>query len=140
MGRKLSSEDAETVQKHLQGADDQLAHADWLHSSSGRSDSTTVGWAITSLFYAAVHAVRAYLVSEKGEKVTAHAEMRGFYEKYPELKKTKSAYDLLKQESEGARYYLTKFTWEDFAKLRPDARKVIAVWGPKAAANLPGAA
>jgi hypothetical protein len=124
------------VQQHLDGSKDFLAHADWLRSS-GRSDSTTVGWAITALFYAAIHAVRAYLVSEKGEKVTAHMEMRHLYNSYPELKRTQKAYDLLKQQSEAARYYLAVFTWKEFEALRPDAERVLAVWSPKAKSNLP---
>jgi hypothetical protein len=55
-----SSEWDAAARRHLDNIEKNLAFADWL-KSSGRTDPTTVGWAITVLFYASLHAVRAHL-------------------------------------------------------------------------------
>ncbi|MBI4702052.1 MAG: hypothetical protein HY744_13015 [Deltaproteobacteria bacterium] len=119
------------VQRYLEGAASNLGFADWL-KSTGRDDPTTVGWAITAAFYAAVHAVRAYLLARHGVRVGAHTDMPGLQAQHPELNNTARDYNMLKQESQSARYYLNqRFTWADFDKLRAKAARVQATWRPK---------
>lgn len=123
--------------QHIAGAEAHLAFGDSLRAAAGADpgaveDPTVVGWAITALFYCAVHAVRAYLVAAKGVRVSAHEDMKRYLADYPELRKTSSAYSTLKQESESARYYLnSNFRWKDYDELRKDAARVLATWKPK---------
>lgn len=122
---------------HLQAVDDHLAHGDFLKGTS-RADPTTVGWAITALFYAALHAVRAYLKACKNLDVTSHEDFSSQVRAHPELRRSQKEYDWLKQESQSARYYGNRhFTWADFDKIRPAALKVIRTWVPKAEGCLP---
>lgn len=131
MAPSPSSTDLAAAQRHAAGAVRNLDFARALRGA-GATDATTVGWAITALFYAAVHAVRAYLMHAHGEVVTSHEDLRHLPAKYPELKRTLSKYSYLKQESESARYYLNeKFTWADFDKIDPQAVLVLKTWLPK---------
>jgi hypothetical protein len=131
-----SASDREAARFHLAGVAKQLEHAEFLRAS-GRDDHTTVGWAITALFYCAVHVIRAYLTGVKGVTVSAHEDMHRCYREFPELTKTRAEYQLLKQESEAARYYLSdKFTWTDYDKLRSRLGKIEAVWNPKTKAAI----
>lgn len=117
-----------TADKHLQGAARNLAFADRL-KKSGQNDPATLQWAVTALFYAAVHSVRAYLSARHGVQVTAHSDMPGLIAKYPELKGTQRDYDMLKQQSHSARYYLNEsFTWDDYDKLRAAAVRISNAW------------
>ncbi len=117
---------------HLQAARDHIAHGDFLQST-GRNDPVTVGWAITALFYGALHAVRAYLKACKDVDVTSHEDFSNHARAYPELKRSQVDYDWLKQESQAARYYCNpNFTWADFVQLRKAANKVLATWEPLA--------
>jgi uncharacterized protein (UPF0332 family) len=119
-----------TARQHLSGAEANLAFADQLHRTQG-NDFVVVGWAITALFYAAVHAVRAYLLARHGIRVAAHEDMRRLLQEHPELKRTHTSYNHLKQQSESARYYLNPaFTWSDYESLLKDAQKVLATWKP----------
>jgi hypothetical protein len=112
--------------------------ADGLHASSA-TDAATLQWAVTALFYSALHVLRAYLLARHGERVTAHDEMHALLAKYPELNRTKAPYDLLKQESHAARYYLSeKFTWTDYDFLRKECSRVLNTWQPKVTALLGG--
>ena len=121
----------DAARRHIAAVQSHREFAEFLRGS-GRDDPVTVGWAITALFYASVHAVRAYLTARHGESVTAHQDMYQLYRSHPELKRTQDAYDLLKQKSEGARYYAETFVWKDFENLLQDARKVESTWLPKA--------
>lgn len=119
---------------HLEGAAKNLAYAEWLRAQ-GRTDSLAVGWAITALFYSAVHAVRAYLLARHNVKVTSHDDVKSFERQYPEIRRTVIDYEWLKQESHSARYYLSPhFTWDDYAKLRKAAEKIDNTWRTKTVA------
>lgn len=136
MGQPLFDRSPElTAERHLEGARCNIAYADSLrdaHVSDAEVDPMVVGWAITALFYAAVHAVRAYLRHAKGVVVSSHEDIRKFEEKYPELRRTEVPYKHLKQQSESARYYLnSRFTWTDYEELRKDAVRVLKVWESK---------
>ncbi len=107
-----------------------MAFADALRAGPN-ADPATVGWAITALFYAAVHAVRAYVLEHHGIRVVSHEDVRRLRHRFPELRKTESKYAHLKQQSEAARYYLSDhFTWADFDELRRDAEMVLKTWLP----------
>lgn len=119
-----------TAQQHLAGAEANLAFATQLRTA-GAADWIVVGWAITALFYSAVHALRAYLLARHGVRVAAHEDMRRLLEAHPELRRTHTAYNHLKQQSESARYYLNPaFTWADYDLLRKDADRVLVTWRP----------
>lgn len=120
-----------TAERHIRGAKNNLAFGDAL-KASGQNDPTTVGWAITALFYSAVHTVRAYLLARHKVVVSSHEDVRSFESKYPELKRTSPSYRHLKQQSEKARYYLfERFTWDDYIDLRVDAQRVLSTWEAK---------
>lgn len=125
-----SEADRAEGRKHLQAVEDHVAHGDFL-KATGRTDVITIGWAITALFYSAVHALRAYLRACKGVTIASHDDFHTQQRIYPELNRTKVEYDLLKQESQSARYYCGEFTWEDFDKLRAKANKVANTWRNK---------
>lgn len=71
------------------------------------------GWALTVRFYAAVHFVRAYLAT-KGTQIESHEQMRALWRNLPELRSARVSYDLLKNKSEQARYYLVDFSVAQF--------------------------
>ena len=133
MSRDLFSNELTAVQ-HLEGAKAHLAFADALAAAGATTteDPVAVGWAITALFYSAVHCVRAYLVSAKKAKVVSHEDFRRLEREFPELNASRAPYQTLKQQSESARYYLNKnFTWADYQKLRRDAARVLNTWEPR---------
>ncbi len=77
------------------------------------SDIGEYGWAITALFYAALHLVQAYLVSED-LAVTTHAARRAILARTPVLAAIEGAYAGLKWASEQARYECQSFTAAQF--------------------------
>lgn len=123
---------------HLRAVREHLAHGDFL-KTTGRSDPVTVGWAITALFYSALHAVRAYLKACKDVDVTSHEDYQAHARRFPELNRTQRDYDLLKQQSHSARYYCNpNFAWQDYESLRQKANRVANTWVPKAEGCLSG--
>jgi hypothetical protein len=116
--------------RHLEGAEVNLAFGDALRKA-GASDPAAVGWAITALFYSALHVVRAYAAT-KGDVITSHEDMRSLIHARPELKSTHPSYQNLKQQSEKWRYYLDKqFTWADYDEIRKHADRILKTWKPK---------
>jgi hypothetical protein len=117
-----------TAESHLAGARSNLDFGDYL--LVGQSpEPTAVGWAITSLFYCAVHALRGYLLARHGVVVSSHEDIRTYELKYPEIKRAGAPYKHLKQQSESARSYLNpRFTWDDYSELRKDAVRVLDHW------------
>ena len=75
------------------------------------------GWAITCMFYSALHLVEAYLV-QLGRTSGNHRERHLRMVREPSLIRLRSMYNLLKQESELARYECRAFTAEDAARIR----------------------
>jgi hypothetical protein len=141
MPQSPSSDDVATgADTHLRAVQDHIAFGDAL-KATGRADATTVGWAITALFYAALHAVRAYLKACKQVDVASHGDFKGYERQFPELRRTALDYNHLKQESQSARYYCNpNFTWDNFDDLRRKAERVANVWVPKATSCITGAA
>jgi hypothetical protein len=70
-------------------------------------------WAMTALFYSAVHLVLAYVV-QSGGTVTSHGERRSFIHGNPELRSILSAYNELKILSENARYDCHLYSQPEF--------------------------
>lgn len=88
-------------------------------------------WAVTALFYSALHEMRAYAIAAYGHRVTSHEGWRKFEKNHPELRRTASQYDLLKQYSQTARYYLEVHSDQDFAKLRERVITIKNAWRGK---------
>ena len=106
-----------SARAHLQGADANLAFGSGLVGASPE-DPVAIGWAITALFYAAVHEARAYLVARHGRRIVAHDDMRAVWDSHPEMRAGRTPYTELKQQSESARYYLNRaFVASDFSFL-----------------------
>ena len=119
-----------TAQRHLDGARQNIEFGDRL-SETGDEDPIVVGWAITALFYSAVHSVRAMLLAKHKVVASSHEDVRAYERQYPELKRTNTSYRHLKQQSESARYYLNRrFTWKDYRTLRNDAVRIQKTWEP----------
>ena len=75
------------------------------------------GWAVTCLFYSALHLVEAYLV-QQGLMSGTHRERHVRMLREPNLVSLRSTYNLLKQESELARYECQIFSAEHAARVR----------------------
>lgn len=102
---------------HLDGADANLAFGQAI-AAAQPDDPVALGWAVTAVFYAAVHEARAYLRARHGRRIVAHEDMRGVWDAFPEMRAGKAPYTELKQQSESARYYLNRaFTADDVAFL-----------------------
>jgi hypothetical protein len=71
-------------------------------------------WAITVLFYAAVHLVQSYLAS-KGAIPSTHAARETAIERDAALRPITRHYEILKRTSEIARYDCEPFSEADFA-------------------------
>lgn len=96
------------------------------------------GWAITALFYSAVHFMRAYLAAHHGVQIASHDAMHELWNRFPELRKVKVEYVHLKQTSEAFRYYLQDFDAQDVIDTRRHLAKVRGVLEPKIVRALAG--
>ena len=122
---------------HLELAFGHLLYADALATRKLGDDPVIVGWAITGLFYSSLHVVRAYLTARHGFEVREHRDMDEVWRRFPEVAKIRRTYDLLKQESQTARYYGgPHFTWNDFSRLRQTALSINAPWTMKTRPHL----
>ena len=100
-----------SVDEHL----DQFEHN--LSVSSRLEASGDLDWAVTTLFYAALHLVQAYIVRhglpadshrQREQQVLAHAELRQIADQYKALQ----------NQSESARYECRRFSHEEFESIR----------------------
>ena len=60
-------------------------------------------WVVTGIFYEAVHWVEAYLAT-KGDHPTTHGQRNHAMQRYGDLDPILADYDILKTDSENARY------------------------------------
>ena len=112
-----------TRDEHIDGAERFLRFADSLAQQQG--DATAVGWALTALFYAALHGLRAYFVTQ-GYQADSHEAAKRLCLADHRTRVLRPDYEHLKQTSEKARYYLdTQATWDDYTKVRQKAVKVL---------------
>jgi hypothetical protein len=110
--------------EHLAGARQNLAFAQILRSQAH------CGWAVTVLFYSAVHFTRAYLASCHGIRIVRHEDMNEAWKRYPDLAQIRSSYDLLKQQSHKHRYYLVRFDARTFDLLMGHIEKINSTLEP----------
>lgn len=99
-----------TRQQHIDqaNANEQLSH---------RLQSTDPEWALTTLFYAAVHWMSAYL-GDIGLYPTTHALRRIDINRRPELARVRRRYFFLQAKSVAARYDCVPFSAQDVARIR----------------------
>ena len=120
-----------SARAHLAGADANVAFGVSLVEDHP-ADPVAVGWAITALFYAALHETRAYLAARHGKHVVAHEDMRPVWGAHPEMGRCRAPYTELKQQSESARYYLNQaFDPADFEHLRARYQSVRSLLRPR---------
>ena len=66
----MSASPAHTPSDHLARARENRAHAEWLINERP-TDPTAVQWAVTAVFYSALHGLTAYLMA-RGVNVSSH--------------------------------------------------------------------
>jgi hypothetical protein len=100
---------------HLAQARQNEEFADFLLA---QTDERFFGWALTSIFYAAVHYGRAFLRFKRGPAITSHP---GFETHFLRISRDQSLYNLyrrLKDESERARYDCAQYTKNEVGDLK----------------------
>ena len=100
---------------HLTSAKDNEEFAEFLLK---QSEGRFLGWAVTSVYYAAVHYGRAYLTANGGPTITSHP---GFESHFIRISGDQKLYDLyrrLKDESERARYDCVTYNQTEVEELR----------------------
>ena len=98
-----------TPDDHLNQARRNLDLAEYLLRAHG-ADTTFVPWAVTAVFYCAVHCIQAHLL-RNGRSPRTH-QMRGSLiadPRYGVPMDVQTAYELLSQRSRAARYALAHF-------------------------------
>jgi hypothetical protein len=99
--------------EHLMQAKENEALAEFL-----LDHDRFLGWAVSSIFYAAVHYGRAFMRSQNGPVITSH---RGFETHFLRHTRDQALYNLyrrMKDESERARYDCARYNKSDVADLR----------------------
>jgi len=96
-----AEEVTDAVRKHLHASADHEAFARRVLSRAADED---LGWALVAVFYAALHAVRAYFATH-GAEVSSHEEGESQFRKRPEISRSFVKYKALKEMSEGYRYF-----------------------------------
>ena len=101
--------------EHLAQARDNEALSDFLLE---QSEDRFFGWAVTTVFYAAVHYGRAFLRSKNAAVITSHP---GFETHFLRVSRDQSLYNLyrrLKDESERARYDCARYNKTEVNELK----------------------
>ena len=105
--------------EHLQQAGENRAHAEMLLREH-RSDRTSVQWAVTAVFYCAVHCVEAYLADQRQHSMD-HRHRDSLLDDpaigFPV--DARDAYQQLKQWSQSGRYLMGGFTFDPRVRPRP---------------------
>jgi hypothetical protein len=81
------------------------------------ADSADFDWAVTVLFYAALHLVQVYIV-RKGVRVENHWERDRYILASAELRPILDSYRALRVHSENTRYKCRKFLQSEFDEIR----------------------
>jgi uncharacterized protein (UPF0332 family) len=100
---------------HLASARNNEEFAEFLLT---QPEGRFLGWAVSSVYYAAVHYGRAYLRAKGGPTITSHP---GFETHFVRISGDQSLYELyryLKDESERARYDCATYTKAEVSELR----------------------
>ena len=100
----------------------QTEHIDWAErnerfaESLDRSDPSGAAWAITAVFYAALHYVDAYFVSHSLGRPANHSQRDSRIGDSADLGAVYPMYRRLKDMSQQARYELARYTEIDYLK------------------------
>lgn len=108
-----------TAQQHLDGAERNEQFAKSLELS----DHAQADWAVTAIFYAALHYVDAFFVS-RSDKPAFHTQREGKIRDTPELVGIWMDYRRLKDMSREARYDLAPYTHVEFHSALKHLEKV----------------
>jgi len=87
-----------------------------------------IRWAVTALFYAALHALSAYMLHRYDVVALEHKHRWPWLRTYSELKRFAYDYRELYERSHAARYSPATFTGSDYDKLRARGRHMIERW------------
>lgn len=116
-----------SVEDHLRVADELFELAAWLIAA--RPEGFANGWAVTHVFYAAVHALSACVLARHGVRAPAHQDRFHWFREYPELRKSEAwDYRLLKTASEESRYRGQRYTVAQYTEFRATAEKLCKHW------------
>jgi uncharacterized protein (UPF0332 family) len=100
-----------TRDEHLKQAKANEAHADALLQNASPE---SLAWAVTALFYSAVHYGRAFLAASRTPTITSHVGFESYFRRsWKVTPTTPDVFDLyrrLKDESEAARYDCASFS------------------------------
>jgi hypothetical protein len=117
-----------TASDHLVQAGANRAHAEWLLSERP-NDRTALQWAVTAVFYSALHGLTAYLML-RGITVSSHlARERVLTNPANGVPQdVYDAYHTLDDQSRDARYELVPFTLQDVRDLLDHELAAIAAF------------
>jgi hypothetical protein len=88
-------------------------------------NSPFLDWAVTVVFYTAVHLVEQFL-AHKGQDLLSHETRERFISQSADLKPIWSVYRELKYQSERARYLVARFQPDEVRKMEEKLRQVEA--------------
>ena|SRR6266850_1482943 len=95
-----------TVNQHKAKAE----HNEAFVSTFDLSTTPFLDWAVTGIFYAALHYVRAFAASKRITNISSYGEMDKLFDRIAGLKQLYRHYRFLKDESRAARYEVRAFT------------------------------
>lgn len=99
----------------------QAAHNEEFLTAHGLADTPYTDWAVTAIFYAALHYVRALLSRYHYTNISRYGEMDKAFERVDVLRRNDSIYvdyRQLKDDSRAARYDMWKPTGDEVIDLR----------------------
>src|SRR5205823_2251134 len=100
-------------------------HDEQFVSSCDPKTSPFIDWAITGLFYAALHYVEAFFATQNRHSAD-HRARDSAIRRDPDLRAIYDDYNELKNFSINARYYMARFTEADLTALQPHFTKLKA--------------
>jgi hypothetical protein len=116
-----------TAIHHLTAVDDNLRMVRILRSVQP-TDITCVRWAVTALFYAAVHSLNAYVRHRYQVGVRSHRARDKWFAAYPELARFEVEYNDLRVNSEFARYSSVAVSWQQYDAIEQRSMPMIDHW------------
>lgn len=113
---------------HIEQAGANLAHAEWLLTTRSH-DLTARQWAVTAIFYSALHAMTAHLLAQ-GVSVKSHTErVKAIMNPVHGVPlPVMQAYRRLEEKSRGARYELRVFATGDVRDLLDQELAIISAF------------
>jgi hypothetical protein len=124
-----------SVDDHLRVAREFLDFGARVVAGSSPADPVTLAWAVTSAYYAALHAITAYMLAAHDERAATHADRDRWLRdrRFPEFaEQDRKEYFGLKAASEASRYYGRAYNVLDHTLWRQRAERIVAKWGDRA--------